>query len=71
MCATPATTDRLSFPFFFDPAWDAEVLPVPDLGDHPTSAARARWDGEDVFAFDGTYGDYLWTKVRRVFPDLS
>ena len=21
--------DRLSFPFFFDPAWDAEVLPVP------------------------------------------
>jgi isopenicillin N synthase-like dioxygenase len=62
-------TDRLSFPFFLDPAWHAEVLPVPLAGEAP-AAARARWDGEDVFAFTGTYGDYLWTKVRRVFPDL-
>ena len=23
--------DRLSFPFFFDPGWDAEVRPVPDI----------------------------------------
>lgn len=61
--------DRLSFPFFFDPAWDAEVLPVPLAGEGPAEA-RARWDGEDVFAFDGTYGDYLWTKVGRVFPAL-
>ena len=45
-------TDRLSFPFFFDPAWDAEVLPVPLAGEAP-AAARARWDGEDVFAFTG------------------
>ena len=63
-------TDRLSFPFFFDPAWDAEVLPVPLPGEAAVEA-RARWDGEDVHAFTGTYGDYLWTKVRRVFPDLS
>jgi len=63
------TSDRLSFPFFLDPAWDAEVLPVPLAGEAP-AAARARWDDEDVFAFTGTYGDYLWTKVRRVFPDL-
>ena len=62
--------DRLSFPFFFDPAWDAEVLPVP-MGDETSSQARARWDGEDVHAFAGTYGEYLWTKVGRVFPDLQ
>jgi isopenicillin N synthase-like dioxygenase len=63
------TSDRLSFPFFFDPAWDAEVLPVPLAGED-AAEARARWDGEDVFAFQGTYGEYLWTKVGRVFPAL-
>jgi isopenicillin N synthase-like dioxygenase len=62
--------DRFSFPFFFDPGWDAEVLPVPLAGED-AAGARARWDGEDVFAFTGTYGEYLWTKVGRVFPDLK
>ena len=61
--------DRLSFPFFFDPAWDAEVLPVP-LDGEGVAEARARWDGEDVFAFEGTYGEYLLGKVGKVFPDL-
>jgi isopenicillin N synthase-like dioxygenase len=63
-------SDRLSFPFFFDPAWDAEVLPVPLEGEG-AAEARARWDGEDVFAFTGTYGEYLWGKVGKVFPDLK
>ncbi|MGK2950205.1 MAG: isopenicillin N synthase family dioxygenase, partial [Acidimicrobiales bacterium] len=49
------TDDRLSFPFFFDPAWDAEVRPVPIEGESSTQA-RARWDGEDVHTFTGTYG---------------
>jgi len=62
--------DRLSFPFFFDPAWDAEVLPVPLEGEG-AAEARARWDGEDVHAFDGTYGEYLLGKVGKVFPDLG
>ncbi len=62
--------DRLSFPFFFDPGWEAEVVPVPHLGE-PPAPARARWDGEDVFAARGTYGDYLLSKVGRVFPDLK
>jgi isopenicillin N synthase-like dioxygenase len=66
----PGEVDRLSFPFFFDPAWDAEVLPVPLDGEGPAEA-RARWDGEDVHAFDGTYGEYLLGKVGRVFPDLG
>jgi isopenicillin N synthase-like dioxygenase len=65
-----SATDRLSFPFFFDPAWDAEVIPVPSLGDHPLPAARERWDQEDVFAFEGTYGEYLLGKVGKVFPAL-
>jgi len=62
--------DRLSYPFFFDPAWNAEVLPVPLAGEGPAEA-RTRWDGEDVFAFEGTYGEYLLGKVGRVFPDLK
>ncbi len=60
---------RLSFPFFFDPSWDAEVTPVPGLGD-TGAPAPARWDGRSVFDFDGTYGDYLTERVARVFPEL-
>ena len=41
--------ERLSFPFFLDPGWDAVVDP----------------------ATGGTYGDYILTKVSRVFPDLA
>ena len=37
----PGDTDRLSFPFFFDPAWDAEVLPVPGLGEPAGAGPRA------------------------------
>ncbi|HVF31987.1 MAG TPA: 2-oxoglutarate and iron-dependent oxygenase domain-containing protein [Acidimicrobiales bacterium] len=40
-------TSRLSFPFFFDPGWDAVVPGVA-----------------------GTYGDYVLSKVSKVFPDL-
>jgi isopenicillin N synthase-like dioxygenase len=60
---------RLSFPFFLDPAWGAEVPPLPDraaAGDD----GRRRWDGQDLRAFTGTYGDYLLGKVSKVFPQL-
>lgn len=60
---------RLSFPFFFDPSWDAEITPVPGLGD-TGSPAPERWDGRSVFDFDGTYGEYLTERVARVFPEL-
>lgn len=59
-------SDRLSFPFFLDPSWDA-VLERRLLDG---AAAAGRWDGEDPHAFEGTYGDYLTAKVRRVFPQL-
>lgn len=63
--------DRLSFPFFFDPGWDAEVRPIPQLA---RSAERSevdhRWDGASVHDWSGTYGDYLTSKVAKVFPTL-
>lgn len=60
---------RLSFPFFFDPSWDAHIVPVPGLGD-TGAPPPARWDGRSVFDFEGTYGEYLTEKVARVFPHL-
>jgi len=61
--------DRLSFPYFFDPSWDATVptLPLPST---TTNRVHRRWDGSDVLAWPGTYGDYLSAKVSKVFPDL-
>lgn len=61
---------RLSFPFFFDPSWDAVVTPLPLDDTPPTDDADRRWDGVSLQAWTGTYGDYLSAKVARVFPDL-
>ncbi|MEV1239943.1 isopenicillin N synthase family dioxygenase [Nonomuraea sp. NPDC050022] len=58
--------ERLSYPFFFDPGWDCEVPPLPY-----TPGGRARWDGQDLRAFSGTYGNYLLAKVSKVFPHLA
>lgn len=56
--------DRLSFPFFFDPSWDAAIPDVP-------GAPVERWDGQDLYAVRGSYGEYLLAKVAKVFPDLA
>ena len=61
--------DRLSFPFFLDPDFTAEVPPLPGRA-RTTADGQARWDGADPRAFTGTYGDYLLGKVGRVFPQL-
>ena len=63
--------DRLSFPLFFDPNFEARVqkidgLPVPALVDD----SATRWDQANVHAFHGRYGDYLLQKVSKVFPQL-
>ena len=58
---------RLSFPYFFDPSWDATV---PSLPIGAAGPAGERWDGADVLAWEGTYGDYLTAKVSKVFPAL-
>ena len=60
---------RLSFPFFFDPSWDAEIVPIPGLG-APSGPPPTRWDGRSVFDHEGTYGEYLTAKVVAVFPAL-
>jgi isopenicillin N synthase-like dioxygenase len=62
--------DRLSFPFFFDPDFTAEVPPLPNRA-ATTDTGHRRWDGENPLAFTGTYGDYLTTKVSKAFPHLG
>ena len=61
---------RLSFPFFFDPAFDAEITPLPAPGAARDDSAE-RWDRANVHAFTGAYGDYLLAKVAKVFPELA
>lgn len=60
---------RLSFPFFFDPGFDARIVPLPGAAAHDDSAQR--WDKANLHDFTGTYGDYLLGKVGKVFPDLA
>lgn len=60
---------RLSFPFFFDPAFDAEIVPLPWTGARDDS--HERWDHANVHDFSGSYGDYLLGKVSKVFPELA
>ena len=62
---------RLSFPFFFDPAFEAEILPLPNRARAGADDSHERWDRANVHAFTGTYGDYLLGKVAKVFPDLA
>lgn len=67
-----SSVGRLSFPFFLDPDWSAEVvgLPSEELEGVDASGGQPRWDGGDVHAWTGTYGEYLTAKVSRVFPAL-
>jgi isopenicillin N synthase-like dioxygenase len=62
--------DRLSFAFFFDPNFNAEIKPLHICGTVRENKAD-RWDRASVHEFRGTYGDYLLTKVSKVFPHLS
>ncbi len=62
---------RLSFPFFFDPGWNAEIVPLPDHAAHVRDDSSERWDRANVHAFRGRYGDYLLSKVSKVFPELA
>jgi isopenicillin N synthase-like dioxygenase len=63
--------DRLSFPFFLDPSWDATVQALPIAGPPADDGAAGRWDNASVHDVTGTYGDYLTAKVARVFPGLT
>jgi isopenicillin N synthase-like dioxygenase len=63
--------DRLSFPFFFDPNFNADIKPIvrPDAARLATDRDE-RWDHASVHTFEGTYGDYVLAKVSKVFPQL-
>jgi isopenicillin N synthase-like dioxygenase len=60
---------RISLPFFFDPGFDAEIVPLPDRAT-TVDDRDTRWDRTNVHEFSGTYGDYLLGKVSKVFPEL-
>lgn len=60
---------RLSFPFFFDPDFAAEVRPLP-RAQRPIDDQAERWDRASVHLARGSYGDYLLAKVGKVFPEL-
>jgi isopenicillin N synthase-like dioxygenase len=62
--------NRLSFPFFFDPNFDAQIQPIQGLEHQAPDDFRERWDQASVHRFSGTYGDYLLSKVSKVFPEL-
>jgi isopenicillin N synthase-like dioxygenase len=64
-------SDRLSFPFFLDPSWDAVVERLPVVERPPDGRAADRWDHANVHGFTGTYGEYILGKVAKVFPDLA
>ena len=61
--------DRLSIPLFFDPNFDTLIQPVPGAGPGQDDSGR-RWDGANLQAFQGTYGEYVTQKVGKVFPEL-
>lgn len=62
--------DRLSIPLFFDPDFDTVIAPVPGAVAGQDDSGR-RWDGANLQAFQGTYGDYVTAKVGKVFPELK
>ncbi len=67
-----AGRSRYSWPFFFDPAFDAQVEPLPGARIRPAEEdAAERWDRASVHGLMGTYGDYLVSKVSKVFPQLA
>ena len=69
---------RLSFPYFYDPAWNSTLEKIPEdcldkkLLSHATSEAEARWDKLDLHRIDKstTYGQFVWRKISNVFPHL-
>ncbi|MBH8564607.1 isopenicillin N synthase family oxygenase [Nostoc sp. CENA67] len=66
-----AASDRLSFPFFFDPNFDVEVKPIELKGlEVVVDDKNERWDQASVHDFRGTYGEYVLSKVAKVFPQL-
>ena len=65
-----AQRGRLSFPFFFDPNFNAEMQPI-EWDGVVRDDKHERWDRQSVHELSGTYGEYLLGKVSKVFPELE
>jgi isopenicillin N synthase-like dioxygenase len=64
--------ERLSMVLFLDPAFDARLEPLPGVvADCAQPHTNVRWDRIDPHALRGTYGEYLLSKVSKVFPELA
>ena len=64
--------DRLSMALFFDPGFDALLVPMAGVRpEHDRPHTDVRWDAIDPNGEVGSYGDYLLAKIARVFPDLG
>jgi isopenicillin N synthase-like dioxygenase len=61
--------NRLSFPFFFDPNWNAKIQPL-HLPGGTENNFSPRWDEANLQEFQGTYSEYLLRKTSKVFPYL-
>ena len=63
-----AASDRLSFPFFFDPNFDVEVKPIElTTLEVVDDDKNQRWDQTSVHDFRGTYGEYVLNKISKFF----
>jgi isopenicillin N synthase-like dioxygenase len=69
--ANVSDRSRYSMPFFFDPSFDAVLTPFTARAAGNQVRNRARWDGRRLEELRGTYGDYLLSKVGKVFPGLA
>ncbi len=71
-----STAQRFSYPYFFDPNWNASLMPIaPAKLAHFDKISRVakRWDNLELHALspDSTYGDFVWKKISKVFPGLA
>lgn len=73
-----SANNRLSFPYFFDPSWRSKLEPIDsillqseELESVPPTTTR-KWDGTNLMSLnqDSSYGEFVWNKVRNVFPEL-
>jgi isopenicillin N synthase-like dioxygenase len=64
-----STSNRLSFPFFFDPNFHVEVKPI-TINEVVVNDDKSDRSYQASVHVRGTYGDYLLNKVSKVFPQL-
>lgn len=67
-------SERLSIPFFLDPAWTAKIqsFPLTATPSGPTPAILKRWEQRSTFnSLQGIWGQYLGVKVQKIFRILS